>query len=120
MKDGAQPCGKGPGGTGGWEAGHEPAMCPCTPENQLYPGLHRKKYGQQVDGGDPAHLLCADEDSPGALHPDVESSGQERHGPVGACPEEGDKSVQRDGTPLLQGQAERAGAVKPEEEKALR
>ena len=52
-------------------------------------------------GGDPAPLLCAGEASPGALHPDVESSVQERHGSVGACPEEGQKYEPRDGTPLL-------------------
>ena len=35
-------------------------------------------------------------------------------------PQEGHKSDPRDGTPLLQGQAERAGAVQHGEEKALR
>ena len=69
--------------SGGWEAGHEPAVCPCSPESQPHPGLHLKKCGQQVNGSDPAPLLCADEASPGVLRPDVESSGQERHGPVG-------------------------------------
>jgi len=56
----------------------------------------------------------------GVLRPDVESAVQERHGPVGACPEEGHKNDPRDGTALLWGQAERAGAVQPGEEKALR
>ena len=32
--------------------------------------------------------LCSGEASPGILHPDVESSAQERHGAVGARPEE--------------------------------
>jgi len=41
-------------GTGGWEAGHEPAMCPHSPESQPDPGLHEKKCGQQVKGGDPS------------------------------------------------------------------
>ena len=50
----------------------------------------------------------------------MESSVQERHRPVGAHPEEGHKNDPRDGTPLLQGQAERAGAVQHGEEKALR
>ena len=50
----------------------------------------------------------------------MESSVQERHGPVGVCPEEGHKNDPRDGAPLLQGQAERAGAIQAEEEKALR
>ncbi|KAK4810947.1 hypothetical protein QYF61_013356 [Mycteria americana] len=29
-------------------------MCACSPESQLYPGLHQKKRGQQVEGGDSA------------------------------------------------------------------
>jgi len=33
---------KGPGGTGGWQAGHEPAMCPCSLESHPYPGLYQK------------------------------------------------------------------------------
>jgi len=48
----------------------------------------------------------------------VASSVQERHGAVGAHPEEGHKNDPKDGTPLLQGGAERAGSVQPGEEKA--
>jgi len=51
--------------------------CPRSPESQLYPGLHQKKHGQQVEGGDPVPLLCAGETSPGVQHPDVESSARE-------------------------------------------
>ena len=29
-------------------AGHEPAMCPHSPESRPYPGLHQKKCGQQI------------------------------------------------------------------------
>jgi len=94
-------------------------MCPCSAESQLYPGLHPKERGQQGEGGDAAPLLCADEISPGVLHPDGESSVQERREAVGVCPEEGHKNNPRDGTPPLCGQAERAGAVQPGEEKAL-
>ena len=50
--------------------------------------------------------LCTGEASPGVLCPDGESSVQERHGPDGACPEEGHKNDPRDRTPLLWGQAE--------------
>ena len=32
--------------------------------------------------------------SPGVLHPDVEFSVQERHGPIGVCPEEATKTIQ--------------------------
>ena len=53
-----------------------------------------------------------------ALHPDVESSVQERHGAVAAHLEESCKSDPRDGTLLLCGEAERAGILQPEEEKA--
>ena len=57
----------------------------------------KKKHGQQREGGDPAPLLLPDEASPGALHPDVESSVQERCERVGACPEKGHKNDPRDG-----------------------
>ena len=56
----------------------------------------QKKHGQQGEGRD----LAAGETSPGVLHPDVKSSEQERHGPVGVCPEEGHKNDTSDGTPL--------------------
>ena len=36
-------------------------------------------------------LLCSGETSPGVLRPALEPSAQERHGPVGVGPEEGDK-----------------------------
>ena len=55
----------------------------------------------------------------GTQHPDVESSVKDVHGPVGVNPEQGHRNDPMDGTPLLQGQAERAGAVQHGEEKAL-
>ena len=58
--------------------------------------------------------------SPGVLHPNVEFPVQERHGPVGVRPEKGDKEDPRDGTPILQEQAERAKAIQPGEEEAPR
>jgi len=42
---------------------------------------------------------------------DRKHSVQERHGPVEVGPEEGHKNNQRDGTPLLQGKAERVGVI---------
>ena len=76
-------------------------MYPHSPETQG--GLRKKELGWQVKGGDPASLFCTGEDSPGVSHPDMESSVQERHGPVGACPEKGHKNDPRDGEPPLQG-----------------
>jgi len=76
-------------------------MCPHSPEGQPYPGLNQKKCGQQGEGFDPASLLYTGEASPGVLHPDVESSVQERHGPVGVCPEKGHKKDPWNGTPVL-------------------
>jgi len=63
--------------------------------------IHQKKSGQQVEGGDSAPLLCSGQTPPGVLRPALEPSAQDRHGPVGAGPEEGQKTDQRAGTPLL-------------------
>jgi len=40
-----------------------------SPEDQLYPGLHQKQHGQQVEEGDSAPLLHSDETPPGVLSP---------------------------------------------------
>jgi len=88
-----------------------------SPEGQPYPGLHQKQHGQQLEGGDSASLLCSGETPPGVLRLALEPSAQERHGPVGAGPEEGHRNDQRAGAPLLWGKAERVGADQPEEEK---
>jgi len=76
---------------------------------QPCPELHQKKRGQQVEGDDSAPLLRSGETPPGVLHPALEPSAQERHGPVGAGSEEGHKSSQSDGTPLLRRKAESWG-----------
>ena len=44
-------------------------MCTSSPESQLYPGLHKKQHGQQVEGGDSPPLLHSRETPPGALCP---------------------------------------------------
>jgi len=63
-------------------------MCARSPEGQPHPGLHQKQRGQQGEGGDPATLFQSGETPPGVLHPVLEPPAQERHGPVGAGPEE--------------------------------
>jgi len=55
--------------------------------------LHQNQHGQQVEGGDSAPLLRSGETSPGVLHPALEPTAQERHGPVGMGPEEGPKKL---------------------------
>jgi len=95
------------------------AMCAHSPEGQWYPGLHQKQHGQQVEGRDSAPLLHSGEITPGVLHTALEPSTHERHGPVEVGPEEATKNNLRAGTPLLQGKAERVGAVPPGEEKAV-
>ena len=76
-------------------------MCAHNPEGQPYPGLHQKKCGLQVKGGDSTPLLCSGETSPGVLCPALEPSAQEGHGDVGVGPAEGHKNDPRAGTPLL-------------------
>ena len=62
-----------------------------------------------VEEGDLTPLLCTGESSPGVLHPDIKSSVQESHRPIGVHPEDGHKNDPRERTPLLQGQAESWG-----------
>jgi len=83
------------------EKQYEPAVCACSPKSQPYPGLHQKKGGQQVEGGDSAPLLRSGETSPGVLHPALEPPAQERHRAVGASPEGGQENGQGAGAPLL-------------------
>ena len=68
----SEPWGERLGGTGEWEAQHEPAMCACSPESQPDPGLHQEKRGQQVEGGDSAPLVRSRETPLGVLRPALE------------------------------------------------
>ena len=76
-------------------------MCTRSPEGQPYPGLHQKKRGQKVEGGDSVPLLRSGDSPPGVLHPALEPSAQEKCEPVGESPEKGHKINQRDAMYLL-------------------
>jgi len=67
----------------------------------LTAGLHQKQRGQQVEGGDSAPLLYSGETLPGVLHPALEPSAQERHGPAGVGPEEATKMVPKKVLPFF-------------------
>ena len=64
---------------------------PSQPRKQTVSWAASKEVWRVGLEGDPAPLLCAGGASPGALCPDVESSVQERCGPVGACLKDGHK-----------------------------
>jgi len=70
-------------------------ICACSPEGQLYPGLHQKKHDQQVEGRDSAPLLHSCETPPGVLHPALMSLAKEEYGPVRVGPEEGHENYQK-------------------------
>jgi len=69
------------------------SVCAHSPEGQPYSGLHPQQHGQQVKGGDSVPLLCSSETLPGVLHLALEPSVWERHGAVGAGPEEAAKMI---------------------------
>jgi len=79
-------------------------------------GTDGRKAGQEPTVSLPLCSLWWDMESLWGLE-FLEPSAQERHGPVGAGPEEGHQNDPRAGAPLLHAQAERVGVVQPGEEK---
>ena len=71
-------------------------QCALTAQKASHIGCIKRSVASRLREVIPP--LCADEISPGELHPDVESSVLERHGPVGVHPEEGHRNDPRDGT----------------------
>ena len=61
----------------GQKVSDEPAMCLCGQKGQRYPGVHKKKHCQLVEG---STLLCPGKASPGVLCPVPGSPLQESHG----------------------------------------
>jgi len=47
-------------GVAWWETQYELTLCACSPEDQLYPGLHQEKHDQPVEEGDSAPALRQD------------------------------------------------------------
>ena len=95
-------------------------MCPGCQESQWDPGVRQEECGQQVEGGSPSPLHCSGEASSGVLCPVLGSPVQERWRATGESPVEGYKDDEGNGTSPLRGEAEGAGLVQPEEEKAVR
>jgi len=94
-----QPCRKGRRNTTRSKTEHESEMCTCHPESQLYPRLHQKQHGQQIEGDNSAPLLHSCEIPLGVLGLALKLSVQARHRPVRVSLEQGHKNDQRDGTP---------------------
>jgi len=75
-------------------------VCPCSTEDEQYPGLHRKRDGLQGEGVDGPLLLCPCEARSEVLHSDLESPALEGWVAVAVGPEESHKDGQRAGAPL--------------------
>jgi len=82
--------------------------------------VHWEECGQQIEGGSHPPLHCPGEAPSGVMRPALGSPVQERWGTTGESPAEGCKGNEGTGASLLRGEADGAGLVQPEEEKAER
>ena len=82
-------------------------------------GSIKRSVASRFEGGDSAPLVCSGEIPAGVLRPALEPSAQERHGAVGAGPEEATKKIQGLEHLSYKEQAERVGVIQPGEQKAL-
>lgn len=64
-------------------------MCVCSPESQLYPGQHQKKYDHQAESDDYPLLVCSLTTPPRILRSAAGPAAQNGHGLIRVCPEEG-------------------------------
>ena len=104
--------GEGLGGAGWQEAQHNPAIT-AQKANHILGCIKGSMASRSREVILPVYSAL--------LRPHLQSCIQlwsEKHGAVGAGPEEGHKNDQKDGTPPLWGEAERFGAVQPGEEQA--
>lgn len=94
-------------------------MHACSPEDQLHPGLHQQKSGQQGERNDCLTLLCPREASSVVLQPGQGPPAQEGHGLAVAGLEEAMKMI-RVLEQLSYEEIQGTGLVHPEEKVAGR
>ena len=90
---------RGLGGPGRQEAGHEPAVCACSPESHQYLGLHQQRGGSRERKG----IVCSAlyKALSGVLCLGQGSPAQEGSRVVGMSSEKGHKGNQGAGAPIL-------------------
>lgn len=103
---------EGPVGPTDLQADHEPMVHPCGKPGLWFPKLQRAKCVQQVRGGDPAPLLSSG-DTSGVLCTPLGFPEQDRYRCIGTAQQKAIRMF-KEHLPK-QGEAERAGVVRPGE-----